>query len=81
MVRRAKHCARGQRYPSLDGMYFFGDYCSGRIWAFPASDAQYGHVTAQQVLDMSLQISSFGEDATGELYVISLDGRVYRVTA
>jgi glucose/arabinose dehydrogenase len=72
---------RGQRSPSLDGIYFFGDYCSGRIWAFPASEARDGHATAQQVLDTQLRISSFGEDAAGELYVVSLDGSVYHVTA
>jgi glucose/arabinose dehydrogenase len=72
---------RGKHYPALAGTYFFGDYCSGKIWAFAAADAQDGHATARQVLDTDLQISSFGEDAAGELYVVSLDGRIYRVTA
>ncbi len=72
---------RGQRYSKLDGVYFFGDDCSGRIWAFPASDARDGRAAGQQVLDTPLQISSFGEDAAGELYVVSLDGRIFRVTA
>jgi hypothetical protein len=35
----------------------------------------------QEVLDTDLQISSFGEDATGELYVVSLGGSIYHVTA
>ena len=75
------HVYRGTRYPALRGTYLFGDYCSGKLWAFPASDAQDGHATAQEVLDTDLQISSFGEDAAGELYVVSLGGSIYHVTA
>ncbi|HEU4782695.1 MAG TPA: PQQ-dependent sugar dehydrogenase [Ktedonobacterales bacterium] len=71
---------RGQKYPSLTGAYFYGDTCSGRMWSFPAADARDGHVAAQQILDTPLLISSFGEDATGELYVVSLDGSVSRIT-
>jgi len=71
---------RGVDYPALVGSYFFADYCSGRMWAFLATDARDGHTTARQVLDTQLQISSFGEDAAGELYVIDLQGAVYRVT-
>lgn len=71
---------RGQRYPNLTGAYFYGDTCSGRIWSFPAADARDGHVTAQQILDTTLSISSFGEDATGELYVVSLGGSISRIT-
>jgi glucose/arabinose dehydrogenase len=72
---------RGQRYPSLVGTYFFADYCSGKMWAFPATDAQDGHATPHQVLDTKMPISSFGEDAAGELYAVSLSGAIYRVTA
>jgi glucose/arabinose dehydrogenase len=71
---------RGQKYPSLTGAYFYGDDCSGRIWSFPAADARDGHVTARQILDTSLSISSFGEDASGELYMVSLDGSISRIT-
>lgn len=72
---------RGQHSPALAGTYFFGDYCSGTLWAFAAADAQDGHATARQVLDTGVQISSFGEDASGELYMVSLEGTIYRVTA
>jgi glucose/arabinose dehydrogenase len=71
---------RGQKYPSLTGAYFYGDDCSGQVWSFPAGDARDGHVTAQQILDTQLSISSFGEDATGEMYLVSLDGSILRVT-
>jgi glucose/arabinose dehydrogenase len=72
---------RGKQYPSLIGTYFFADYCSGRVWAFPAKQAQTGKVTPTQVLDTKTPISSFGEDNSGELYVVSLSGTIYRLTA
>ncbi len=72
---------RGQRYPNLRGTYLFADYCSGKMWAFPAGEAQSGHVNAQQVLDTQMPLSSFGEDNAGELYVVSLNGSLSRITA
>jgi glucose/arabinose dehydrogenase len=69
---------RGETYPRMSGMYIYGDYCSGMIWgATPQHD---GTVTTQLLLDTTIQISSFGEDVRGELYVLSLGGNVYRLT-
>jgi glucose/arabinose dehydrogenase len=72
---------RGARYPALRGTYLFADYCSGKMWAFPAADAQDGRATARQVLETESRIGSFGEDAAGELYAVDSHGAVYRVTA
>ena len=55
---------RGEQVASLQGIYLFGDYCSGEI--FGIQDR-----THQVLLDTDLQISSFGEDEHGELYVIN----------
>lgn len=71
---------RGTRYPSLVGTYLFGDYCSGMIWGFAASQAKSGNVKATKLLDSNLQIASFGEDSAGELYVVSLSGTISKVT-
>jgi glucose/arabinose dehydrogenase len=69
---------RGGAFPSLNGLYFYGDYCSGRIWAL-SRDAD-GHWLSHQVLETSLNISSFGEDEAGEMYVLDLNGgAVYRL--
>lgn len=70
---------RGSEVPSLIGKYVFGDYCSGQIWvADIAQDGSRWEITP--VIDSNLQISSFGEDAHGELYVTDLrGGRVYRI--
>jgi glucose/arabinose dehydrogenase len=72
---------RGSAYPSLVGAYFFGDYCNGRIYALRASAAVKGPTSDRLVLDSGASISSFGEDASGELYITDLGGTVYRLQA
>ena len=73
---------RGSAYPSLVGSYVFGDYCSGRLFAFNADDAIAGRpVAAVQVGQVPFSISSFGEDEAGELYVVDLSGAIYRLIA
>jgi glucose/arabinose dehydrogenase len=70
---------RGSAYPVLAGGYVFGDFCSGRIWVMsPTASAP---VNETLVRDTGLLISSFGEDEAGELYVVDLNGSVYRITA
>lgn len=70
---------RGQELPELDGVYFFADYCSGIIWASyrDANDAWQ----TQEIMDTEYLINSFGEDANGELYIVSHSGAVFRMTA
>ena len=70
---------RGTAQPLLAGGYLFGDYCSGRLWAIPASAG--GPVDPVQVGTTSSGISAFGEDAVGELYASNLDGTISRVVA
>ncbi|HEY5488449.1 MAG TPA: PQQ-dependent sugar dehydrogenase [Candidatus Limnocylindrales bacterium] len=73
---------RGSAYPSLVGRYVFGDYCSGRLFAFIADDALAGRpVAALQVGQVPFSISSFGQDEAGELYVVDLAGAIYRLVA
>jgi hypothetical protein len=67
---------RGSAVPSLRGRYIFGDYGSGRIWTLQLSN---GQANVQRQPFSVPQLSSFGEDAKGELYATSLSGRVYRI--
>jgi hypothetical protein len=69
---------RGTDFPQLDGIYFYGDYCSGRIWALRHSNGEWQNA---QVQDTNLNITSFGTDAAGELYVTDRNGGVYRLVA
>src|SRR5438132_1372769 len=71
---------RGGRFPQLFGRYFYGDYCSGRIW----NGIQSGQTwSSAQLIDSALRITSFGEDEGGELYVVhhgfGSDGTLQRI--
>ena len=64
---------RGARSTLPGGTYVYGDYCTGEVFTLSGS--------AQAVaLDSSLNVSSFGEDEAGELYVVGLGGTVDRIT-
>jgi glucose/arabinose dehydrogenase len=69
---------RGSDLPAARGRYFYGDYCSGRIWSLARRG---GEVTRRGHVFRVPQLSSFGEDADGELYLVSQAGTVYRLAA
>src|ERR1051325_7798554 len=69
---------RGARGAVSSGAYIFGDYCSGEIYSLNPPAA--GGLT-NRLLDTSLNISSFGEDEAGELYVVNLGGTVTRLVS
>jgi glucose/arabinose dehydrogenase len=60
----------------LQGLYVYGDYCSGRLWTMNANGT--GETVRR---DTSLNISSFGESEAGELYLTHHGGTLYRVIA
>lgn len=67
---------RGSASPALAGVYLYGDYCSGKIWGLAREGNGW---RSALLLESGLNISSFGEDEAGELYVVDLRGGVYRV--
>ena len=68
---------RGSQIPALDGAYVFADFCTARIEAFTLVD---GRATPPVELGPVVEnLASFGEDASGEVYVLSLSGPVYRL--
>jgi glucose/arabinose dehydrogenase len=70
---------RGEEIPALRGAYVFGDFCRGRLEAFLLRDGEArGHRALGPVVE---NLASFGEDAEGELYALSLSGPVYRLVA
>jgi glucose/arabinose dehydrogenase len=69
---------RGGAYRDLVGAYFFGDYCSGEIWYVDRGAAR--GVAPTRALDTRAQITSFGEDEAGELYLTDAGGTVFRFT-
>lgn len=68
---------RGQAYPELSGNYFVGDYCSGMIWSlFPGEGGAW---QSTPVHSGAGNISSFGEDVNGELYVVGHLGTISQI--
>jgi glucose/arabinose dehydrogenase len=68
---------RGEAQPELQGVYVFGDWCSGRIFTL---EVEGETTSAKTVLESGLQVSSFGEDEAGEIYVVDFaGGGLYRV--
>ena len=68
---------RGIEQAALRGGYLFGDYCSGRLWAIPASAS--GTVAPVRVGTAESGLAGFGEDEAGELFAANLDGTISRV--
>jgi glucose/arabinose dehydrogenase len=69
---------RGKAVPAAVGRYFYGDYCSGTIWSFKIANGKARTLRREPFTVKGL--SSFGEDAAGELYAMSVDsGDVYKL--
>jgi glucose/arabinose dehydrogenase len=62
---------RGASVPALQGRFVYGDFGSGRIWSIAAEGP-----AQPQAVGQAANISSFGEDQAGELYVVALSGAV-----
>lgn len=73
---------RGTAIPSVVGRYFFADFCGDWIRSFRL-EGDSGIDLMDHTTDLGpvSGISSFGEDALGELYIISIAGTVYRMVA
>ena len=69
---------RGVRIPGLRGVYVFGDYCQGQLFGLFAEGDRF---RAESLGIDVATLSSFGEDAAGELYVLSLTGGLFRLEA
>ena len=74
------HVYRGSAIPALEGVYLYGDFCTGTIGGIVAVDGVLQSQTADlgiPVPDFKLQ--SFGQGHDGEVYVLTGDGNVYRI--
>jgi len=72
---------RGEQLPALQGTYFFGDYCNGRIWTLGRGAAGQWAMNVSGWQPGEFVISSFGEDEAGELYLVDYKGAIYRLEA
>ena len=69
---------RGAAYPAMQGIYFFADYCGGELRGLQNEGGTWQY---HQFTDTAYQISSFGEDEAGGLYLTDIGGTVYRLEA
>jgi len=67
---------RGGALPEWQGIYLYGDYCTGIIWGLLRTGGAWQN---QILFQTGFNISSFGQDASGELYLTDLGGAVYRL--
>lgn len=72
---------RGRAIPALAGVYLYGDYCSGEMFAVRTTEG--GRVSGEPwlLLNAHVRISSFGEDEQGEIYVLDHEGAVYQLAS
>ena len=69
---------RGSAVPAAYGRYFFGDYCGGSIWSLKREGGGASPIRVEPFLVGEL--TSFGEDDAGELYLVSGEGMLYRLS-
>ena len=60
-----------------NGVYLYGDYCTGFIWGLIRSNDGW---QKQQLFDVDVTVTSFGQDETGEIYLLSDNGNIYKLT-
>lgn len=70
---------RGSALPALNGVYLYGDYCSGLIWSSFRDAA--GSWQTNLFMDTDYSISSFGQDDDGELYLVNQGGTILKLVA
>jgi len=68
---------RGPSLPDWNGVYLFADYCSGQVWELVRDEA--GIWTNRLLFNTDLNITAFGTDAQGEVYLVHQGGAVYRL--
>ena len=78
---------RGNNLPELYGRYFFGDYCTGKVWSFKFKDREvldfqdHTEELLASINKKSFYLSSFGETSDGELLLIDYNGSIYMLSS
>ena len=77
---------RGNEIPKLYGRYFFGDYCTGKIWSFELGNGSadrfedHTELLLKSINKKKFYLSSFGETAEGELLLVDYSGDIYKLS-
>src|SRR5688572_21958336 len=67
---------RGETMPEWNGIYLYGDYCTGLTWGLIRSGDSWQN---QLLFDTDVNITSFGQDESGEIYLVGDSGEIYRL--
>ncbi len=68
---------RGRDFARLSGIYFYADFCSGRVWGLRRNGFVW---ETQELLKPGFAFTSFGEDESGEVYAVDgTTGTLYRL--
>ena len=73
------YVVRDPQLPALAGRYLYGDFCRGQLWSARLRTGSARGDAPVAGLPVVEQLSSFGQDARGRIYVVSLAGRVSRL--
>ena len=69
---------RGTAIPWLEGTYVYGDFCSGKVFGLRHDDGRV--LEHAELADTGMRIMSFAEDNRGELYLLSQESGIYRLS-
>lgn len=68
---------RGMRYAEMQGLYFYGDYCMGKVWGLQVNGENWENTL---LITSTYNFSAFGQDEAGEVYILDIGGgTVYRI--
>lgn len=70
---------RGKRISELYGVYLYADYGSGKVWGLTYDQNAKKVIKNEVLVNSHFPISTFGEDADGEIYVGSYTGAIYKL--
>jgi uncharacterized repeat protein (TIGR01451 family) len=62
--------------PNQAPVYLYADYCSGRLWGLQRDGEEW---VSQELEDFPFQVTTFGEDEDGTIYIVDYDGVIYRI--
>ena len=68
---------RGTNLPAWQGVYLYGDFCSGKVWGLLRNPD--GGWQARLMFETGANITSFGEDEAGEVYLVERKGGMYQL--